>query len=137
VHEHDTIVRCALDDHGGREVKHTGDGIMASFDAPSAAVEAASAIQVALAARNRSAETPIEIRIGISAGEPLADEGDLFGATVQLAARLCAASAPGRITASVAVRELCVGKQLRFDAPTSVELKGFDGPTPCHDVHWS
>jgi len=68
VHEHDAIVRHALGQHDGREVKHTGDGIMASFSSVSGAVEAAIEIQIALAHRNADAETPIEVRIGISAG---------------------------------------------------------------------
>lgn len=137
VQEHDAIVRAAVAARDGREVKHTGDGIMASFDAPSAAVEAAIAIQRELTRRNRHAETPIDVRVGISAGEPLTDDGDLFGAAVQLAARLCAASRRGWITTSVAVRELCIGKQLHFEARDAVPLKGFAEPTPCFEVHWT
>lgn len=137
VREHDAIARRAVRSHDGREVKHTGDGIMASFDAPSAAVEAAIEIQQELSHRNRNAETPIEVRVGISAGEPLIDHDDLFGTAVQLAARLCAASRPGWITTSVAVRELCIGKQLRFEAREAVELKGFPEPADCFEVHWT
>ncbi len=134
VHEHDAIVRRALDGHDGREVKHTGDGIMASFASVSAAVEAAIDVQRSLIERNESAETSIDVRIGISAGEPVTDEGDLFGAAVQLAARLCAYSSPGRITVSVAVRELCIGKRLQFEDRGAVALKGFAEPTQCYEV---
>ena len=137
VHEHDVIVRGALLAHSGREVKHTGDGIMASFDLVSQAVEAAIDVQRSMAARNADADTPFELRIGISAGEPLADDGDLFGATVQLAARLCAAASPGGISASVAVRELCIGKQLGFEPADPVGLKGFAEPTTCYEVRWA
>jgi class 3 adenylate cyclase len=137
VREHDAIVRRSLGAHAGREVKHTGDGIMASFSSISASVESAIEIHRSLAERNQSAETPLELRIGISAGEPVTDQGDLFGATVQLAARLCASCAPGSITVSVAVRELCIGKRLRFDDRGPAHLKGFTDPIQCYAVGWS
>jgi class 3 adenylate cyclase len=136
VREHDRIVRAALVSRDGREVKHTGDGIMASFSSVSAAVEAAIDVQRTLAARNDDGKHPINIRIGISAGEPITDEGDLFGATVQLAARLCAHSKPGGITVSVAVRELCIGKRLEFVPLGAVTLKGFPEPTHCYEATW-
>ena len=137
VKQHDTVVRDALQARGGHEVKHTGDGIMASFESVSAAVEAAADIQRTFAARNVDAETPLEVRIGISAGEPVTDEGDLFGAAVQLAARLCDKSPPSGILASVAVRELCIGKLVRFKDAGSMELKGFAEPTQVYEVEWS
>jgi class 3 adenylate cyclase len=137
VREHDRVVRRALEARDGREVKHTGDGIMASFASVAGSVEAAIEMQSVLAARNTDAEIPIDLRIGISAGEPVTDAGDLFGATVQLASRLCASSPPGGITVSVAVRELCMGKMLRFDAGRSVALKGFTDPVQVYDVSWS
>ncbi len=136
VREHDTIVRAALAAHGGREVKHTGDGIMASFQSVSASVDAARVIQRALADRNREADTPVDVRIGISAGEPVTDGEDLFGAAVQLAARLCGCGAPGSITTSVAVRELCIGKTLQFDGGRAEALKGFAQPVTVFGVDW-
>lgn len=136
VREHDGVVRAALAEHGGREVKHTGDGIMASFRSVASSVEAASAMQQQLAARNRVAEIPIDVRIGISAGEPVAEGDDLFGATVQLAARLCGCGGPGSITTSVAVRELCVGKRVSFDEGRTEHLKGFPQPVSVFGVQW-
>jgi class 3 adenylate cyclase len=134
--EHDATVRATLAAHDGREIKHTGDGIMASFASVSEAVQAAIAIQTAIHDRNRTADTPMELRIGISAGEPVTENNDLFGAAVQLAARLCAHSQPGGITVSVAVRELCIGKLLTFNDGGLVELKGFAEPTRVYDVVW-
>jgi class 3 adenylate cyclase len=136
VREHDRVVRTALEARDGREVKHTGDGIMASFSSVAGAVESAIEMQTVLTKRNADADTPFELRIGISAGEPVTDEGDLFGAAVQLASRLCSASEPGGITVSLAVRELCIGKQLRFDAGRLVELKGFSEPAQVYEVIW-
>ena len=134
--EHDAIVREVLDARGGHEVKHTGDGIMASFHSVSAAVEAAVDIQRALEARNADTEEPLNVKIGISAGEPVTEEGDLFGAAVQLAARLCDSSPPCGILVSVAVRELCIGKRLTFTDAGSMDLKGFPNPTQVYEVNW-
>jgi class 3 adenylate cyclase len=134
--EHDTIVRDALAAHEGREVKHTGDGIMASFTSVSSAVEAAIAMQQRLVAREAPADSALDVRIGISAGEPVSDHDDLFGAAVQLAARLCSASNPRGITVSVAVRELCVGKRFTFESRGALTLKGFSEPTHVYEVRW-
>ncbi len=135
--EHNDLVRGALASHDGREVKHTGDGIMAAFSSIASAVAFAVAAQRALADRNERAAVPLHITIGISAGEPVtSDDGDLFGAAVQLAARLCAAASPGDIAVSVAVRELCVGKPFRFEDGGCVELKGLPEPTQMYTVSW-
>src|SRR5882724_5448198 len=114
---HDTIVRHALAAFGGREVKHTGDGIMASFVSSAGAVKCASQIQRELAKqqeKERQRDGTIEVRIGAAAGEPVEHHDDLFGCTVQLAARLCAQAGPGQILVSNAIADLCDGKGLRF-----------------------
>ena len=127
--EHNQIVREELASHGGREVKHTGDGIMASFDSVSSSVAFAIAVQQRLEARNETASLPFGVSIGISAGEPITDDHeDLFGAAVQLAARLCAAAQSGDIVASIAVRELCMGKPFRFEDRGLLDLKGLAQP---------
>jgi len=104
---HDAIVRNALESHGGSEVKHTGDGIMASFLSVPQAVACALEINHQVQERNREAKTELPLRIGISCGEPVTEEGDLFGAAVELAARLCGHGAAGTILVSGAIRELC------------------------------
>ncbi|HEY7137504.1 MAG TPA: nickel-binding protein [Acidimicrobiia bacterium] len=135
--EHNDIVRAALTPRDGREVKHTGDGIMAAFTSVAAAVDFAIAVQRTLADRNDSAIVPLEVSIGISAGEPLTDDSqDLFGAAVQLAARLCDAAPPGHIAVSLAVRELCIGKPFRFDALGPFALKGMPDPVHAYGVLW-
>ncbi|HJN94042.1 MAG TPA: adenylate/guanylate cyclase domain-containing protein, partial [Dehalococcoidia bacterium] len=102
---HDEAVRDALSAHEGEEVKYTGDGIMASFgSAAAAAVEAAAEIQRVL----NAAEVPV--RIGLNAGEPIAENDDYFGSAVQLAARVCAEAGPGQVLAPQVVRDLCRGK---------------------------
>ena len=135
--EHDRIVRYALAVHHGREVKHTGDGLMASFTSVASAVAFAVEVQRNVQSRNEGAATTFDVSIGISAGEPVTDySDDLFGAAVQLAARLCAAAAPGDILASVAVRELCIGKPFDFRDNGRLELKGLPDPTHTYAVHW-
>ncbi len=135
IREHDKIVRTALHTQAGREVKHTGDGIMASFTSVSAAVESAIDIQRSLRHRNEGAERPIHLRVGISVGEPVTEGGDLFGAAVQLSARLCGVASPGGIAVSTAVRELCVGKRFGFVSKGAFDLKGFAEPVPVFEVH--
>jgi class 3 adenylate cyclase len=132
---HDTIIRDALREHGGREVKHTGDGIMASFVSARHAVECATAIQRTLSERNRGApDQPIRIRIGLSAGEPVDAHQDIFGAAVQLAARACNHAQPGQILAANVVRELCIGKGFSFIDQGEVPLKGFEEPVHLYEV---
>lgn len=133
---HDEIVRRALAASGGSEVKHTGDGIMASFPSVTHSIEAAIVIQRDLHIRNQDAEVPIDLRIGMAAGEPVTERDDLFGAAVQLAARICANADAGTIFVSTAVRELCVGKGFAFEARGAFELKGFDEPVSLFEVGW-
>lgn len=132
---HDQVVRDALRESHGREVKHTGDGIMAAFVSAVCAVRAACRIQAALREHNDAgAEYPVTVRVGISAGEPVEDHEDLFGSTVQLAARLCAQADPGQILVSDVVAGLCIGKGLKFSEASAHELKGFDRPVETHLV---
>ncbi|MFN2508506.1 MAG: nickel-binding protein [Chthoniobacterales bacterium] len=128
---HDTTVRDALDANSGREVKHTGDGIMASFLSAACAVRCALEIQRELARRERS-DLPVKVRIGGAAGEPVDHANDIFGSTVQLAARLCAHAVPEQIVVSNVVAELCIGKGLTFRPLGEVSLKGVEKPIQVH-----
>jgi class 3 adenylate cyclase len=134
---HNKIVRDALVSHGGREVKHTGDGIMAAFNSVASAVAFAITAQQAFRDHNEGSVDSLDVKIGISAGEPVTDDNDdLFGASVQLAARLCAAASAAEILVSLAVRELCVGKQFCFQDRERVQLKGLPEPTIAYRVSW-
>jgi class 3 adenylate cyclase len=123
---HDAIIRRCLERHGGVEVKHLGDGVMASFRDPPAAVIGALDIQRELAMFNIGREHPVRVRIGLHAGEPVEDSNDLFGAAVQKAARICAAAGPDEILASGDLRDACPG--LAFASVGSETLKGFSDP---------
>jgi class 3 adenylate cyclase len=134
---HDTIVRDALSALGGREVKHTGDGIMASFVSAAGAVRCAIQIQRELGKHAQAnPERPLKVRVGAAAGEPVEQHNDLFGSTVQLACRLCEHAAPEQIVVSNAIAELCVGKGLRFEELGEVVLKGFGRAVRAHAVEW-
>jgi class 3 adenylate cyclase len=135
---HNTVVRNALTDQGGREVKHTGDGIMASFVSAAAAVKCAAQIQRDLAKHaNNQRDRPLKVRIGAAAGEPVEQHHDLFGCTVQLAARLCSHASPEQILVSNVIAELCLGKGFSFQDVGEVVLKGFDRPVRAHAVAWA
>jgi class 3 adenylate cyclase len=134
---HDTIVRDALSASGGREVKHTGDGIMASFVSAAGAIRCAIQIQRELDKHAQAnPERPLKVRVGAAAGEPVEQNNDLFGSTVQLAARLCAHAQPEQILVSNAIPDLCIGKGLLFEELGEVVLKGFGSPVRAHAATW-
>jgi class 3 adenylate cyclase/pimeloyl-ACP methyl ester carboxylesterase len=134
--EHERIVREALKSHAGSEVKTLGDGFMTSFSSATRALESAIAMQRAFAAHNESAEEPILVRVGLNAGEPIAEEADLYGTAVNLAARICGHAEAGQILASDVVRQLVAGKDFLFADRGEAALKGFDEPVRLYEVRW-
>ena len=133
VRAHNTVVRDALRVHGGSEIKHTGDGIMASFPSTSGALECAVAIQRGV---TQHADGDLQVHIGLNAGEPVAEESDLFGTSVQLARRICDHASAGQILASNVVRELSAGKGFLFADIGEVVPKGFDEAVRLYEVRW-
>jgi len=134
---HDAIVRRIIDAprRGGRQVKSMGDGVMAAFSSVSQALAVAVDLQQSVAQlRDDTTDTAVRIRVGINAGEPLADGDDLHGLVVSTAARICAHAAGGEILVSNVVRELATGKGFRFADIGPVELKGIDGPMHLYRV---
>jgi len=156
--EHERITREALKAHGGTEVKTMGDGFMACFSSATGALECAIALQRAFAEWNadvgaalappqgaallrqaQDAHTePVEVRvrIGLNAGEPIAEEQDLFGTAVIVAARIAAKAEGGEILASNVVRELVAGKGFLFSDRGDVALRGFEDPVRLYEVRW-
>jgi class 3 adenylate cyclase len=132
---HDKIIRDSVRRHGGSEVKHTGDGLMAAFPSVSGAIE--SAVQV----QRRFADEvmvgfPLRIRIGMAAGEPVTEHHDFFGAAVQLAARLVDRAEPGTVLVSSAVRDLALGKGFAFRKRGRLRPKGFVEPVQVFELIW-
>ncbi|SEH48642.1 Adenylate cyclase, class 3 [Magnetospirillum fulvum] len=137
VRRHNAIVRTSLAQFSGKEIKHTGDGIMASFASAANAVEASIQIHREVAAHNAGRpDLPLHLRIGLNAGEPIQEEDDLFGVTVQLAARVCAATQSDRTLCTTVVKDLASGKGGAFDSAGSFALKGFRDKIPLWDVVW-
>jgi class 3 adenylate cyclase len=134
---HDTVVRNALTVTSGREVKHTGDGIMAAFFSAEEAIACAVRVQNVLTEQTfERAGMRLQVRIGAATGEPVERHHDLFGSTVQLAARLCSAAAPAEILVSQSLAAACAGTPLAFVDRGLLALKGFDQPQPAAAVDW-
>lgn len=122
---HDSIVRKALIRHRGREVKHTGDGIMAAFDDVGHALSWGSDVLEEFAARE--GEPAISVRVGMASGIPVDRNDDIYGETVVLASRICDAASSGQVLVSEAVHAAATGLSLEFDGPRPTSLKGFPG----------
>ena len=138
VRVHNRIVREALSVHSGKEVKHTGDGIMASFNKTSDGVDASIQIQRETALHNQvQPDLPLHLKIGLNAGEPIAEDNDLFGTTVQLSARIVDKAAADEIFVSEIVRGICAGKNYNFSKRGGYEMKGFGDDITLFEVIWN
>ena len=129
-----------------------GDGFMASFASATRALECGIAMQRAFAvgaepappqgAASSAPTEPIRVRIGLNAGEPIAEDdpdgrGDLFGTAVNLAARIAGQAQGGEILVANVVRELAEGKGFMFGDRGEVALRGFDDPVRVFEVRWT
>jgi len=138
VRTHNRIVRAALTMFDGREVKHTGDGIMASFNNTANGVEAAMYIQKQIATANSAnPNLPLAVKVGINAGEPIVEDNDLFGTTVQLSARIVDKASSGQVLVSDTVRGICQGKGINFVNRGAREMKGFADPIALFEAVWN
>lgn len=119
--EHDRIVRRLVEQHRGRVVKSTGDGVLAIFDGPGRAIRCALSLESALA------RLQISVRVGLHTGEVIERDGDLAGIAVHAAARVMAAAAPGEVLVSSVVVDLVAGSGVAFADRGEVELRGLPG----------
>ena len=136
VNNHDTIVRGVITARNGVEVKHTGDGLMIAFDGLLDALHAAIEIQRAVDTHNESGAHPLHLRIGLAAGVPLPRDGDLIGATVQMAARMSDLAPPDGILLPIGMRDLARGSGLLFTEAETVTPQGLDEPVPTYTLDW-
>jgi class 3 adenylate cyclase len=118
---HDELVRRELARFRGREIKHTGDGFLATFDGPARAVQCAGSIT------ERVQPLGIQIRAGVHTGECEVRGDDLAGMAVHIGARVGASAGSGEVLVSSTVKDLVVGSGLRFDERGVTELKGVPG----------
>jgi YVTN family beta-propeller protein len=129
--EHDRIVREQVAAHGGRTVRSTGDGFVVLFDSARKAVGCALSIQRDLAAQ----QDGIRVRIGLNAGEVVEGDGELFGAAVNLAARVMERADGGEILVTETVRQVAgTMPDARFRDRGRVALKGFPERQRLHAV---
>ena len=137
VRAHNRVVREALTFCNGKEVKHTGDGIMASFNKTTDGVDAAIQMQRQTATyTEQNPNLPLHLKIGISAGEPIAEDNDLFGSTVQMSARIVDKAQADEIFVSEVVRGICAGKAYGFVNRGGFAMKGFDDDPILYEVVW-
>jgi class 3 adenylate cyclase len=135
VRAHDSLLRRSLAKHSGREVKHLGDGIMASFESALAAVDCSRMMQKLFENYNISSANPIHIRIGLHSGEPVEDNNDLFGSAVQIASRLCDLAEADQILTSGAVKqETANGSGFCYMGPKV--FRGFEHPIEVFECDW-
>ncbi len=135
---HFGLLRGAVQAAGGTEVKNLGDGLMVTFTSLSRALACAVAMQQAIDRHNhRKATAPLSVRIGISTGEAIEDDGDYFGDPVVEAARLSAKAEGGQILATEMVKAMA-GRHAtqEFVLLGDLELKGLPGPIPAVEVAW-
>jgi class 3 adenylate cyclase len=134
--EHETIIRAELAKHGGAEIKTMGDAFMASFGSAARALECAVALQRAFAEHNTAAEHPLRVRIGVNAGEPIAEADDLFGTSVTMASRIMGQAQGGEVLVSDVVRQLVAGKGFLFADRGDAVLRGFEDAVRLWQLRW-
>jgi class 3 adenylate cyclase/tetratricopeptide (TPR) repeat protein len=136
---HFALLRDAVEAHGGEEVKSLGDGLMVVFPSAVAALGCATDMQQATYRHNREPRTdPLDVRIGLHVGEPIADEDDYFGTSVNVAKRLCDAAQGGQILVSDLVRALAGGRPgFAFHSVGEVPLRGIVDPMSAYELGWT
>jgi class 3 adenylate cyclase len=137
--EHERITRETLRAHGGAEVKTMGDGFMASFGSVTKAMDCAIALQRALSAVRLPSPFDGEglgVRCGLNAGEPIEEDGDLFGSTVIMASRIAAQAGAGEILIPEPLRHLLAGKSYVYADRGETMLKGFEDAVRLYEVRW-
>jgi DNA-binding NarL/FixJ family response regulator len=128
--KHFEELRHAVAEHGGREVKSTGEGLMVTFASAAAAVRCAVEMQ--------RASGGLPLRIGLDAGEPLPDGDDLYGTPVIVAGRLCDSAGPGEILASEVVCRIAGPRISEQIQPAGAfRLKGVEGRVAAAQIRWS
>jgi len=133
---YEAIIEDKITEHAGRRIKGLGDGVMVSFGSSRHAVECGIEIQRAIAEYSKqNPERKLKIRIGINTGEVVEEAGDIFGAAVNVAARVAGKARGGQILVSEVVREL-VGPvaEMKFGYRGRYKLKGFPDRFRLHDV---
>jgi class 3 adenylate cyclase len=122
------MVRDVLARHRGREIKTTGDGFLATFDANGQALRCASEIL------SRARSMGLDLRAGLHTGDVEVRGDDIAGLPVNIARRVCDLAAPGEAWVSETVKSLLTGSGFEFDEKGQYELKGVPGSWRLYQV---
>jgi class 3 adenylate cyclase len=134
---HERIIHKAVADYQGTIIKRLGDGAMAVFTTATDAVAAAAAIQTRITRESATEPVPLQVRIGVSAGEVVVEQDDVRGLPPTEAARLCARAEAGQILTTALVQNLAAARSAATFRPFGAfELKGLPGPVPLFEVPW-
>jgi class 3 adenylate cyclase len=138
---HNALFRRLVPGHGGVEVKNQGDGFMLVFPDARRAIECAAAIQRELTDRDPVEGERVRVRMGMHAGEAIREEGDFFGRSVILAARIAARARGGEILVSEALKERAEAAAAQapavgFADGRELELKGLAGSHRVYRADW-
>ncbi|MBC7769824.1 MAG: AAA family ATPase [Phycisphaerales bacterium] len=135
--QHTAILRQAITEHGGTEVKNLGDGVMVAFASASAALACAVSMQQRVDLDNRRQQRLNALRIGVSAGEVVRDNDDYFGDCVVEAARLCSRCEGGQVLLAEVVRLMAGRRNTHECRPIgALTLKGLNTPVDTVEVIW-
>ena len=134
--KHNAIIRKQLMSYDGREVKHTGDGIMASFYNADKALDFAVRVQEEFFNFNKSNDSydELEIKIGFHCGHPVEEDNDLFGAPVQIASRVCDHAKPNQVLLTEETKSHCKGENHKMNHLEDANLKGVDKLIALYEV---
>ena len=134
--KHNAIIRKQLMSYDGREVKHTGDGIMASFYIADKALDFAVRVQEEFFNFNKSNDSydELEIKIGFHCGHPVEEDNDLFGAPVQIASRVCDHAKPNQVLLTEETKSHCKGENHKMNHLEDANLKGVDKLIALYEV---
>lgn len=134
---HDEVVREAIAQNKGTEIQHTGDGVIATYPDPARAVAAAQVIQQKLDDHNkRNAHLSANVRIAINAGEAVEEAGTFFGATVKMAAKVCAMGKAGQILAPDVIKSFCKTSQHLFKPYGDITVEELGKTRAVYEISW-
>jgi adenylate cyclase len=136
IQAHNRILRDCIRTHHGAEVTHTGDGMLDTFRSTRSSLECAKDLRARFAVYSAShPEAPLVARIGLHVGEPVPEDGRLFGACVNVTVRICSTAPACCIWVSEAMRLIAAGQDIQFADRGVFSLKGLSAPMRLYEAY--
>ena len=135
--EYSERIDAALARHNGEAIKELGDGVLATFTSVADALHCVVEMMVEFDAAVAKGELPLRCRVGVHAGEPIIEKGDVHGTTVNLAARVVDRAEGGEILVTDTIRQIAIGADYTFTPVGETELKGIPQPIGLHRLEWA